>query len=469
VTNENGTETLHLNRFEDLDTFDQLGESWETVITTRPSPVTAHKSATDVKTLAVRNVLSRCPDAGGLERGTLQFSLTEVRSSGGAVLKTTSTLDAQVVGHFDDNAHLASVDVIGTWSYKDAARSVSGTLSSGGVHEDADGHRTLTVDSATTTGSDDDIVLGGRVTALWVMVLANADVQQMVNGMTATGCVVVVPDATTVHVRQGATVAIIAHLTDRHGQTFPGVIKEFNPLDRVAPPQFAGNPDATFIYSAPADAKPGDTDTVHLSHVSKRGTSLVRGGDVNVVVDAGGLPQRFTGTWTRVITFVTGVTYTQTIEGTATFQLNPLFPTSYATFTSLPYDVVSATVTWKITAGACTASGQTTPDMTNATRVTLQDVTTNAAAPRPEPRPFYYAIRVAGPDPQPTYDFTACGLGTGMISPFYLDIGYGSPFDSSSPTDKIVKSSSPAVLAGHATSSQAGLDFDDTWNFAGSG
>ena len=323
-------------------------------------------------------------------------------------MDSTSVFDAQIVGHFDDNAHLASVDVIGTWSYKNPSRSVGGTVSSGGVSENGDGYRTLNLDTATTTGSDDAVVLGGRVTALWVTGLAQGYVDQMVNSLSAKGCVLIVPNAPTVHVTPGATVAIVAHLTDRHNATFAGKIKQYNPLNRVTPPDTQGNPDATFTYTAPTSAKPGDTDVVQLTHVSKRGTSI--GGLVNVVVDAITLPQQYTGTWTRIITFVTGVTYTMTIDGTATFELDPFFPSSYGTFTSLPYDVVSGAVTWKVTADACSASGQAGVDMTGATRLTLEDVTNNVAAPQPEPQPFYYAIRAHGVDPLPTYDFSACGL-----------------------------------------------------------
>jgi hypothetical protein len=35
--------------------------------------------------------------------------------------------------------------------------------------------------------------------------------------------------------------------------------------------------------------------------------------------------------------------------------------------------------------------------------------------------------------------------------------------------DKIKKSASATLLAGHATSSESSLDFDDTWSFTGSG
>ncbi len=467
VTNDNGTVTRRLTHVENLDTADDLGDASEWDATTSPTRVTGHNSAKNTVTAAITHVVKRCPDADGIERGTIHFSLRQQSQSATVIMDSTSVFDAQLVGHFDDNAHLASVDVIGTWSYKNRSRSVSGTVSSGGVSENGDGYRTLNVNTTTTKGSDDAVVLGGRVTALWVTGLADDYVQQMVNNMSAKGCVLIVPNAATVHVTAGGTVAIVAHLTDRHNVTFAGRIKQFNPLNRVTPPEAQGSPDATFTYTAPSSAKPGDTDVVQLSHVSKRGTGI--GGLVNVVVDAITLPQQFTGTWTRVITFVTGVTYTMTIDGTATFELDPFFPASYGTFTSLPYEVVSGAITWKITADTCSASGQAGVDMTNATRLTLEDVTTNPAAPQPEPQPFYYAIRAHGVDPLPSYDFSACGLSGGNLSPLYFDIGYGSPFGPGAPADQIVKSSNPNQLSGHLVHSDAGLDLDDTWNFAGSG
>jgi hypothetical protein len=183
------------------------------------------------------------------------------------------------------------------------------------------------------------------------------------------------------------------------------------------------------------------------------------------------LPTHFEGTWTRVITY-TGIPnhLVETVQGRATYDLDPNFPASYGTFTSLPYNLVSGSVHWTMAADGCTSQSGDADLATSDSRMSLEDVTANSAAPKPEPRPFYYAIRAEGDGQNaPTYDFPDCQMGGGSISVFYLDIGYGSPFTASAPMDKIKKSASATLLAGHATSSESSLDFDDTWSFTGSG
>jgi hypothetical protein len=103
-------------------------------------------------------------------------------------------------------------------------------------------------------------------------------------------CVQIVTNADTVHVLPGASVAIVAHLTDTDGiATFAGPITAHNGAGRVTPPTAQANLNATFTYSAPGTAQAGDTDTVQLSHISHRGKA--RDGTVKVIVDSAN--QRF--------------------------------------------------------------------------------------------------------------------------------------------------------------------------------
>jgi hypothetical protein len=470
VTAGTGTETKYLQRYTKLDTADDTGESFVTGSVTNATHVTGARSASSSKELSVTHLINKCPDAGGVAHGTLDFRLRDLRIAGPRTIVEISTLHAKILAHFDDTAHIASVEVIGTWSFavntRNTTRTVGGDVTASGFQE-SDNGSSLDLHTTVTMGSDDAIVTGGGPLGVWVAeALAKDYIQAMLRQIPSGVCVNIVPDAPVVHVAPGGTVAIVAHLTDHHGQTFPGGITEYNPSNRVAPTKADGNPDARFTYTAPASASPGSTDVVQLSHVSKRGRGV--GGQVTVTIDGRHFPQRFDGTWTRVFEFPD---ITETVNGTATYVRDPTFPPSLDGTTSIPYDVISGSVTWSVSGGGCSGSGTygaTENSALGTTQMTLEDVSANPAAPQPEPQPFYYSIQAAG-DPlnAPTY---ACpGPSGGSIDVSFLDVGYPNPFGAGAPIDQIQKSGNINQLQGHATSNESGVPIDDTWSFTGSG
>jgi hypothetical protein len=299
------------------------------------------------------------------------------------------------------------------------------------------------------------------------------------------GCVEIVPDAPTVHVVPGATVAIVAHLTDHHGTTFPGLMKAYSGSNRVSPTQTQGSPNATFTYTAPATASPGATDDIQLNHVSKRGKG--HGGHVVVIFDKSPFPQRFEGTWTRVFTSSAQPGWTETAHGTAVYVRNPLFPQSVEGQTSIPYDVQSASVDWTVSgshnAGAgCTitfSGSGTAPAMENSalgvTGLTLEDVSNKPEAPKPEPKPYYYSIRASGdPLSAPQFDVIRTGCKESNtqepIGVNYLDVGFPNPFNSETPPEEIQKSDNIRLLAGQLNTPEGSSPAsEDTWSFTGSG
>jgi len=472
-TNDNGTQTLHSESSESLDTADDTGEAY---VTTSSTKATRVRGTAIRKRLQVRLLINRCPDASGTSRGSISMTLTDVRTSNGVSISETSTFKADIAVQFDDNAQVASVKVTGTWSFAvDTAhshRSVGGDVTSSDFRI-TDGSAYINLPTSVTTGTDDAIASGGGPLGVWVAeIVAKDTIEKLIGRARAYplggGCVKIVPDSTTVHVRAGGTAEIVAHLADHHDQTFPGPMTAVNVAGRVTPKDTQANTDGRFTYSAPADAKAGDTDVVQLTHVSKRGKALPNSGTVNVVVDKGRFPRRFDGTWTSILTFGP---VTETVEGTAAYVRDPNFPESVEGQTSIPYNVVSASVTWKVTGGGCSGSG-VADAMENsslgATDLTLEDVTTNAAAPRPEPRPFYYSIRATGnPLTPPKYD--CAGPTTEPLDVHYFDIGHPGPFNAGVPLDQVQRSDSIALLQGHVAGTDGAVPFDYTWRFTGSG
>jgi hypothetical protein len=471
-TVSDGVSTTHLDSYETHDTFDRTGGSFSSTTT---STVLRAKGTSTKKKLVVKHLIDRCPDAGGRSQGELAMTQTYSYTTAGVSVTEVSTFNADVVAQFNDSAEMASAQVDGKWTFDvhtaHSDRSVGGDSSASGFRV-TEGHASFGLDSSVTNGSDDAIVTGGKPIGTYVgEILAHQYIEDMLDAAQkwpqGGGCVNIVPNAPTVHVKAGGMVAIVAHLTDHHSETFSGPMTAINTSNRVAPTQTVADTDATFTYTAPADAKAGDTDAVRLTHVSKRGKALEP--VVNVVVDATTVPQTFTGTWTTVIDLSP---VTETIQGTATFQLDPLLPASYATFTSLTYDAVSASVDWKMQGPGCSDHGHSDAvSLTGSTRLTLQDVSTNPAAPQPEPQPFYYSVRATGDldVPPPQADLSACGLGTESVDVYYLDVGYGSPFGPGAPVDKILKSANPALLAGHWAGVLQTNPYDETWSFSGTG
>lgn len=476
VTNDNGTVTMHSDRATQIDTYDDQGQDFQSTTTTKATRVKGARSATGKKTLRVRWLMNKCPDAGGIARGTIDLSLRDQRTSAAVSIDQTSTFTAQVVAHFNDSAQLFAVEVNGRWSFAsnsaNSHRSVGGDASASNFRQ-KEGSNYFDLTTTTTTGTDDGIVGAGRVLGLYVSEFVVHDyIEQMLNVVQRRvhgGCVSILPDARTVHVRAGATVAIVAHLYDHHGQTFAGPMTAVNTSNRVSPTQTVGNPDATFIYAAPLTAPPGDTDVVRLTHTSKRGLSHDE--LVSVVIDSGRFPHQFDGSWTRVITAEGDPAFVETVHGMATYVHDPVFPPYLDGTTSIPYDVVSASVTWTVTDSGCAGSG--TDDATEnsaigTTEMTLEDVSANPNVPHPEPQPFYYSLRASGnPLTAPTYHCLTPPDEPIIVD--FLQIGYVNPIAPGYPADQVQRSPGTSLLEGHATSTNAGLSFDDTWRFTGSG
>jgi hypothetical protein len=316
--------------------------------------------------------------------------------------------------------------------------------------------------------------------------IAHEFIQDMLSRTPNGVCVKIVPESPTVHVVPGGTVAIVAHLTDHHDQTFPGLITQHNGAGRVSPAQAEANTDARFTYTAPAGVTPGGTDDVQLSHVSKRGKGV--GGHVVVIFDdKPHFPQRFDGTWTRVFTMSSRPGWKETVHGTATYLRDPLFPQSVEGQTAIPYDVQSASVEWEVTgsgagAGSCTitySGSGSAPAMENsalgATDLTLEDVSSKPGAPKPEPKPYYYSIRANG-DPlnAPMFDVfysPDCSESDSQepISVNYLEIGDPNPFSDETSLDQIQKSDELLLLSGKLSTPEAGGPAtEDSWSFSGS-
>jgi hypothetical protein len=190
-------------------------------------------------------------------------------------------------------------------------------------------------------------------------------------------------------------------------------------------------------------------------------------------------PKRFDGTWTRIYTWPTRGSWTETIHGTATYVRNPIFPPEADATSQVPYDLQTGSVTWTVTGtegtGNCvttfSGTGTDTPAIAD---LGLENVSGRSYAPHPEPKPFYYSIRAsADPGATPEYDLTGCSTGKEGIVRDYLDIGHVGPFTpdtTQEEIDKIVKSDDPRLLAGHQVRPDPTGVFtiDDTWSFTGS-
>jgi CARDB len=193
------------------------------------------------------------------------------------------------------------------------------------------------------------------------------------------------------------------------------------------------------------------------------------------------LPTRYEGTWTRTYTYPAQDSFTETINGRATFVRDPGFPPEVDGLTSVHYYMESSSVTWTVSgsqSGACgyvySGSGNDSPDANTSgsgvTRLTLEDVSGRVD---PEPEPYYYSIRaVRDALQEPQYDiYSPCDdthQATSIILP-YLNIGWPSPFDSETPQDELEKSADATLLAGHTVGpNDSGYTVEDTWSFTGS-
>ncbi len=223
---------------------------------------------------------------------------------------------------------------------------------------------------------------------------------------------------------------------------------------------------------------------IATSNASPRGEPLGEAKHIVTGKNSCSLPTRYQGTWTRVYTWPDRGTWKETIEGTATFVRNPLFPPEVDGQTSVPYEVTSSSVTWTVsgsTPGSCgfvfSGQGTDTPTSNSSfgipTVMSLESVSGRTGAVDPEPKPYYYSLRASiDPGLVPQYDVTDTCAGTtvkeGLVLP-YLDIGWPSPFDTDTPLDRLLKSADPALLDGHLLSDNgSGIMIEDTWSFSGS-
>jgi hypothetical protein len=190
-------------------------------------------------------------------------------------------------------------------------------------------------------------------------------------------------------------------------------------------------------------------------------------------------PKRFDGTWTRIYTWPSRGSWTETIHGTATYVRNPLFPPEVDATSQVPYDLQNGSVTWTVSGTQDTGimclntfsgTGTDTPTIAD---LGLENVSGRPYAPHPEPKPFYYSIRADSDHvTAPEYDVTDCHGVTakeGIVLP-YLDIGHVGPFTPTTLQDEVLKSEDPRLLEGHRVQLDPTMTFtiDDSWSFRGS-
>ena len=479
------------------------GEDREVVVETKA------KGSSKTSTYKLLQTMSRCPDAGGVGRGVIKLSMRETHTvdkpgGGYGVTDVLTTYDAEVLVRFNDGAAVESVEVKGNWSYENQTRSapsrsarerrltrhtVDGAVTGS---TGADG-RNSTVTTSVQNANNWGMAIYGQL----VGAVANTIVDQVPGelvrdsaGRARSGaCAKIVPDPLTAHVKPGGTVALTATLNDGAGAPLPGTVKAVTAQASTTPGVAQADTTARFTYNALPYSPPGRSDTVTLSHVSKRG--LANDKTVTVIYDEPpALPQRFDGTWTRI---VTSEGLTQTYEGTASYVKHPFFgPQNPGTEeASVPYIVESASMHWKVTGGSsgagCTQTytGEGTTVYSEAwnngahrgTHLDLQDIRRGAGAPASEPAPYNYAIAASG-DTQdgPRYDINGsgncAGHTTAPIDYRYLEIGTPTydPNDPPSDPGRVERADSAVLLEGHRFTDEGfGNTYDDTWHFTGSG
>ena len=234
--------------------------------------------------------MSRCPDAGGVGRGTIRWLQSEkqiaAKPGGGyGVHEARGEFKATVLVHFNDEAKVTSVDVDGDWKWSSETRLASergGPERSVGLFSAAGG-LTAAVGTdgrvssfnvgpgnASSPGAAAVAVLLGTIT---VLVPLEA-VKELVTGIQrrAVGgkCATILPDPVSVHVKPSQTVEISAGLRDAKDQPITGTVKA-QAAKAIVTPEAQADPIARFTYSALSAVPAGRTDTVTLKHISKRG------------------------------------------------------------------------------------------------------------------------------------------------------------------------------------------------------
>ncbi len=467
---------------------------------------TSAPGATKREVLSLSRTMSRCPDADGIGRGVLKFAMKETKEiakpGGGRVfVEVTLKLDATVLVHFDDEAHVkGDTEVKGDWSWLAVTRSYSGAGGAGqqltrhavgGTHNGTvspDG-RSENITTATTNASAPGMVIHGELFGTVAHMMTEKIIGELAresSGRASNGtCAHLVPEPASVHVKPGGTVAIGARLTESP-RPKPVKASQGSAGGTVSPAEAEAAPVATFTYTALSSRPAGGKDTVTFTHVSRQGRASAK--TMTVIYDeVPHLPTRYEGAWTRTY-YGNEFAYpglVLQIQGTALFVRHPTFAAVPDGLSSVPYPVESANVTWSASGsgsfdGTCihTYSGSGSDAWSAGDRsspgMTLEDVTNNASAPKPEPAPYYYSMTASNPEPYGgTFTDSLSGQchGSSQIPADFgwFEIGHRGNYSGPS-TDTVQKSADPKVLEGQVSEPKAdGLANDQSWRFTGSG
>lgn len=254
-------------------------------------------------TLKLVRTMARCPDAGGVGRGVLKYSQKEARfidkpGGGHGVIEVLLTFDAEVLVHFNDEAVVTSVEVIGDWAWSEETRISPGRgaaeqrltrFAVGGAVTGASGPdgRSVKVTTSVTNATSDTMAILGMLFGTLARLVPEDFIGELVSGSASRAgggvCARIVPDPPTVHIKPGGSVAINAGLNDADGAPLQGSVKALAQRATVTPAEAQADPTARFTYAALSTSPPGHTDTVALTHVSKRGRASAK--SVTVIYD----------------------------------------------------------------------------------------------------------------------------------------------------------------------------------------
>ena len=254
--------------------------------------------------------MSRCPDAGGVGNGRLTYTQSEKQivdkpDGSRAVIERRLEFDSKVLVQFNDDARVSSVEVIGTWKWSSETTlsnrrlnldAVSGGISGNPSTEGSLSGFNSTVTSSTSPGA----ALVGPLFAVLASEIPRGFIRELVTeaAKRARGgrCARLVPEPPTVRVKPSQTVQITSGLVDFDSAPLPGTVKATAAKATVTP-QAEADPTARFTYTALSAVPPGRTDTVTLTHVSKRGRATDK--TVTVIYDdppPPPLPNAYAGT-----------------------------------------------------------------------------------------------------------------------------------------------------------------------------
>ncbi len=254
--------------------------------------------------------MSRCPDASGIGNGILTYTQSEKQlvnqpNGGTASKEERFEFDSKVLVHFNDEAHVSSVEVVGTWKWSSESRvsdrrirldAVGGGISGNPSPEGRLAGFNSTVTNATSPGlaifGPLFSVLASEIPKGFISELVSEAQKRAVGGR----CARLVPEPVTVRVKPRQTVELTSGLVDFDSAPLPGTVKATAAKATVTA-QAEADPTARFTYTALSAVPPGRTDTVTLKHVSKRGRASDK--TVTVIYDdppPPPLPNAYAGT-----------------------------------------------------------------------------------------------------------------------------------------------------------------------------